>query len=39
VTEVAGREGALGLAPDFEVVARLRGHRHKPGARVALARG
>jgi hypothetical protein len=30
IADLAGRAGAIELAPDFEAVARLRGHQHKP---------
>jgi hypothetical protein len=30
IVRVAGRERTVELAPDFEAVARLEGHRHKP---------
>jgi hypothetical protein len=30
IADIAGQDGRIELAPDFEGVAGLRGHRHKP---------
>jgi putative ATP-dependent endonuclease of the OLD family len=36
ITELAGRARTVELAPDFEAVAGLRGHRHKPARAFEL---